>query len=248
MAVTNLQFQLTSFVGREEDLAVVPQLLATSRLITLTGVGGSGKTRLAIQVANSTREIYPDGVWMVDLAPVRDPALVPQVVAQTLGLRLISNEFVPETLERFLDLKRLLLVLDNCEHLREACAQLAGELLSHAPELRILATSREVLGLAGETLYPLFGMAWPELVPEIESDGHSRLDLQQLSEYDAVQLFMDRARAGSPNFRLTVENVQAVIEICRRLDGLPLALELVSARVNILTVQEIAERLRKWLK
>ncbi len=243
MVKTNLQYQLTNFIGREQDLTAVKQLLTSSRLVTLTGVGGCGKTRLAIQVANDLHETYSEGVWLVDLAPVREPELVPQFVAQTLGLGLLSDVPVPELLCRFLVSKRLLLVLDNCEHLRDACAQLAGTLLSRTPEVRILATSRAVLGAAGETLYPLSGMVWPDDASVSEAGRFPPLDLPQLSTYDAIHLFVDRARACALNFSLTAENAHAVVEICRRLDGLPLAIELVSARVNILTVHEIADRL-----
>jgi predicted ATPase/DNA-binding NarL/FixJ family response regulator len=243
MAFTNLPVQLTSFVGRERDLAEVKRLVSTARLVTLTGVGGCGKTRLAIQIANMVSEAFSDGVWLVDLAPLREPALVPQLVAQTLGLRPVPNQPLLEALLNFVRPKQLLLVLDNCEHPSEACAHLAQHLLSHAPELRILATSRAVLAIVGETIYPVPGLAWPALGAETGRDGPSRLDLQDLMGHDAVSLFVERARAISPNFTITSQNAWAIVEICRRLDGLPLALELTSARANVLTVQELAARL-----
>ena len=161
MGSTNIPVQLTSFIGREREIADVKRLLFSSHLVTLTGAGGSGKTRLAIQIANSVSENFADGVWLVDLAPLREPALVPQLVAQALGLRPAADQPLLETLLSFVRSKQLLLILDNCEHLSDACAQLAQELLSQAPELRILATSRVALGIAGETIYPVSGLAWP---------------------------------------------------------------------------------------
>lgn len=243
MASTNLPIQLTSFVGRERELAEVELLLSASRLVTLTGAGGSGKTRLAIQIANSVSETFADGLRLVDLAPLRDPALVPQLVVEVLGLRPAVDQPLLQTLLSFVRSKQLLLILDNCEHLSDACAQLAQGLLSQAPGLRILATSRVALASAGETIYPVSGLDWPVLGGEAVRDEQSRLDLQALMGYDAVRLFVERARAISPNFNLNSENARSTVEICRRLDGLPLALELASARVNVLTVQEITARL-----
>jgi non-specific serine/threonine protein kinase len=232
-----LQVQLTSFVGREDDLAALDRLVSTYRLVTLTGVGGCGKTRLSIELANSVRGRFADGVWLVDLAPLRDPALVTQLVAQVLGLPLASDAPLLESLLYFLQAKETLLILDNCEHLSDACAQLVTSLLPNAPGLRILATSREALGIRGEGIYPLSGLAWPAEPPAAAVDG------QALMGFDAVRLFVIRAQASAPSFQLTPENAAAVVEICRRLDGLPLGLELASARVNVLTVQEIAARL-----
>ncbi len=243
MGSTNYRIQLTSFVGREREIADVKRLLFSGHLVTLTGAGGSGKTRLAIQTANTVSKSFADGVWLVDLAPLRDPALVPQFVALTLGLRPTADQPLLETLQHFVPSKRLLLILDNCEHLRAACAQLAQGLLSHAPELRILATSRVGLAIAGETIYPVSGLDSPVIAGGAGRDGSSRLDLQELMGYDAVRLFVERARAVSPNFNLTAENAKSTVEICRRLDGLPLALELASARLNVLAVQEITARL-----
>ena len=237
MGFTNFTVQLTSFVGREQEITDVKSLLLSSHLITLTGAGGSGKTRLAIQIANTVSETYADGVWLVDLAPLHEPALVPQHVTLALGLRPVVDQPPLERLLSFVRSKKLLLILDNCEHLSEACAQLAQDLLSQAPELRILATSREPLAIAGEMIFPVSGLAWPAGNAELEYNP------QDLMQYDALRLFVERARAVSPNFRLTPENAWSTVEICRRLDGLPLALELASARVNVLAVQEIADRL-----
>jgi predicted ATPase/DNA-binding CsgD family transcriptional regulator len=243
MGLTNFPVQLTSFIGREREIADVKRLLFSSHLVTLTGAGGSGKTRLAIQIADSMSETFADGVWLVDLAPLREPTLVPQLAAQALGLRPVADQPLLESLLRFVQSKQMLIILDNCEHLSEACAQLAQELLSQAPALRILATSREALGIAGEVIYLVSGLEWPVFGGEATRDEQSRLDLQELMGYDAVRLFVERARANSPNFSLTFENAWSTVETCRRLDGLPLALELASARINVLTVQEIVTRL-----
>lgn len=240
----NLPLQLTSFIGRERDLAEVKRLVSTSRLVTLTGAGGCGKTRLAIQSAQMVSHTFADGVWWVDLAPLHEPGLVPQLVAQTLGLRQPPDQPLLESLLNLVRPKQMLLILDNCEHLLAACAQLAQQMLSQASELRILATSREVLAMAGEMVYPVSGLAWPPFGEETVRDGSSSFDPQEdFMPYDAVRLFVERAAAISPNFTLTPDNAWAIVEICRRLDGIPLALELASARVNVLTVQQIATRL-----
>jgi non-specific serine/threonine protein kinase len=243
MASTNLPVQLTSFIGRQRDLAVVERLLSTARLVTFTGAGGCGKTRLAIQLAGTVSDTFGDGAWLVDLAPLREAGLVPQLVAQALGLRPVPDQPLLEALLSFVRPKQLLLILDNCEHLSDACTQLARQLLSQAPELCILATSREPLAILGETIYKVSGLAWPSFGGEAAHDRQSSRDPKDLLQYDAVRLFVERARAISPNFTLTSENGLAVVEICRRLDGLPLAIELASARANVLTVQEIALRL-----
>jgi predicted ATPase/DNA-binding CsgD family transcriptional regulator len=239
----NLPLQLSSFIGRERDLAEVNRLVATSRLVTLTGAGGCGKTRLAIQSAKAVSHTFVDGVWLVDLAPLHEPVLVPQLVAQTLGLRQSPDQPLIESLLNFVQPKRMLLILDNCEHLLATCAQLAQQLLSKAPALQILATSREVLAIAGEKVYPVSGLAWPPFSRETVRDGQPNFDPQDFMPYDAIRLFVERAAAISPHFTLTSDNALAIVEICRRLDGIPLALELASARVNVLTVHQIADRL-----
>ncbi|MFZ0546988.1 MAG: LuxR C-terminal-related transcriptional regulator [Candidatus Promineifilaceae bacterium] len=237
MASTNLPIQFTSFIGREGDLAAIERSITDARLVTLTGPGGCGKTRLAIEVANSVQEGFEDGVWWVELSLLHDPALVPQEVVHSFDLRPVIDLPVMELLQNHIRPKHLLLVLDNCEHLNDACAQLAQQLLVEAPNLRILATSREPLAIIGETIYPVSGLAWPsEHDKSIEGP-------QALVQYDAVRLFVERARSILPSFTLTAENAPSVVDICRQLDGLPLALELASARVNVLTVQEIASRL-----
>ena len=237
MTFTNLPIQFTRFIGREADLAEVESLLAASRLVTLTGPGGCGKTRLAMQTANQVSGMYRDGIWWVDLATLRDPTLLPQLIVRTFGLRPVTDQPMMELLVSFVRSRQMLLVLDNCEHLGDVCVQLVRRLLTEASGIQILATSREALSLSGENIYPVAGLAWP-------SKGTRQLDdIQNLVEYDAVSLFVERVRAILPGFTLTAENAHSVIEICQHLDGLPLALELASARANVLTVQEIAARL-----
>ncbi|MGW8249367.1 MAG: LuxR C-terminal-related transcriptional regulator [Anaerolineales bacterium] len=243
----NIPVQLTSFIGREEELAEVVRLLSDSRLVTVTGPGGCGKTRLAVQVSNKIYGLYQDGVWWVDLASLLDPALVTQIIVHTFGLRPAPDQPLMETLLSFVSSKKMLIVLDNCEHLHSASAQVSRRLLTEAPDLSILATSREAMGIEGESLYPLAGLALPISNKEIWQADRSHLDLQTIMDYDAVKLFVERARSISPSFKLTVDNAPAVIEVCRRLDGLPLALELASARANVLTIQDIAARLNDRL-
>ncbi len=239
MTHTNIPVQLTSFIGREREISDVRRLLYNSRLVTLTGAGGSGKTRLAIQVSKIMGESFADGIWLVDLAPLCEPELVVQLVGQTLGLQPMVDQSQLDTLLGLVRSKQLLLILDNCEHLIGACAQLAWKLLAQSSELRILATSLVALGVTGEAIYPISGLDWPVANSEVVRDS----DPQKLMEFDAVQLFVERARSISPNFNLNHKNALSIVEICRRLDGLPLALELASTRVHVLTVQEIATRL-----
>jgi len=243
MTAAQLPVQLTKFIGRERELAEVAQLLSTTRLITLTGMGGCGKTRLAIQVANSIHERFSDGVWFTGLASLYDPGLVTQFIADALGLHLVANQPLLESLKSFLKTKQVLLVLDNCEHLISPCAELVQQLLSHAPELRVLATSRAPLGIAGESIYPVAGLDWPFSSKDGLQEGQEDLNLQDFMDYSAIHLFVERAHTLSPHFRLTSKNAKTIAEICQRLDGLPLALELASARTNVLTIQEIATHL-----
>lgn len=237
MAITNLPVQLTSFIGREHDLAEVQKLISTSRLVTLTGAGGCGKTRLGIQVGNNIGDTFADGVWLIDFVPLHEPGLVPQHVAQMLGLRSAPDQPLDELLLNFVHPKQMLLILDNCEHLIVACSQLAQQLLIAARGLNILATSRQSFAVPGEMIYQVQGLGWPS------NDVATSSDAQDLLKYDAVHLFVERARSLSPHFKITPENASAIVEICQRVDGIPLALELASARVNVLTSQQIAARL-----
>jgi predicted ATPase len=237
LARHNLPAAITSFVGRDVETAEVRRLLAGHRLLTLTGVGGSGKTRLALEVAATLPEEYPNGVWLVELAALADPGLVASAVAAVLRVQQQPDEALVETLTRVLRRKMVLLVLDNCEHLLDACAGLAETLLRACPALRILATSRESLGITGEVSYRVPSLSLPS------PDEAGALDLGQLSRFDAVVLFVDRASLARPGFGLTVENAPVVARICARLDGLPLAIELATARLRVFSLQQVAERL-----
>jgi len=243
MASSNLPLQLTSFIGRKQEMTAVEQILSTSRLVTLTGLGGCGKTRLAIQLANRVSEGYKDGVCFAGLASLNDPGLIPQLIVESLNLRLMENQPLLEGLKRFLRPRQLLLVLDNCEHLRATCVEFAQQLLSAAPEITILATSREALGISGEMIYPLSGLALPAAARSAGGGPPEQPDPRELMAYDAVHLFVERAGAFSPHFKLTRDNALTITEICSNLDGLPLALELASARTNVLTIQEITSHL-----
>jgi predicted ATPase len=240
----NLPAQLTSFIGREKEVAEVRRLLATTRLLTLTGSGGTGKTRLSLRVAEefcgdaSSEPHYSDGVWFVELAPVTDPALVPQTVATVLGLRDETGQALTERLAGFLRDKQVLLILDNCEHLLEGCARLSDTLLRAAPNVKIIASSREALGIAGETTYHVPSLATPGGQPsEIKTQP------SDLLQYAAVRLFVERAAAAKPGFTLNDSNAPVVAQVCARLDGIPLAIELAAARVRALPVEQIAARL-----
>jgi non-specific serine/threonine protein kinase len=231
----NLPIALSSFVGRTRELAEVRRLLATTRLLTLTGAGGCGKTRLALAVATVVVPEYPDGVWLVELATLTDRTRVVQAVAAAFGVREELQRPLRATLVDALRARTLLLLLDNCEHLLDSCAQLATTLLSACPRLGILATSREALGVAGET-------SW--LVPSLSlPDPQHVLTRMELAEAEAVELFVERAAAALPTFRLTPENASDVIQVCRRLDGIPLAIELAAARVKVLSMAQLAARL-----
>ncbi|HEY3062718.1 MAG TPA: LuxR C-terminal-related transcriptional regulator [Chloroflexota bacterium] len=234
----NLPAHLPRLIGREQELeAICRALLAADRgLLTTTGTGGSGKTRLALEVAATLRKQFADGVWYVELASIVDPALVPMAVATALGLREAPGRPVIETVRRSLRERSLLLVLDNCEHLIDACARLVDDLLSGCPGLRVLATSREPLRMAGELVWRLAGLAAPDL-------DSPPTDPADLGRFAAVRLFAERARAAQPDFALGPRNARAVGEICTRLGGLPLALELAAARVRVLAPEEIATNL-----
>lgn len=221
--------ELTKFVGRVDATTEVKRALDSSRLVTLTGVGGTGKTRLAVHVARAVRREFGDGVWLVELAALRDAALVGETVTSALGLTDVSNRDPETVLADYVADKRLLLILDNCEHLVDACARLVATLLPNAPELRVLATSREPLGIVGERVLPVGPLSLPpeERAPR---SGH---------RYEALMLFEQRAAEVVPGFALTGRNTAAVARLCRRLEGLPLAIELAAVWVRILSVDQI---------
>jgi predicted ATPase/class 3 adenylate cyclase/Tfp pilus assembly protein PilF len=231
----NLPRQLTSFVGRTKEIAEVKRLLGVTALLTLVGSGGCGKTRLALQAGADLLQEYADGVWLVELAPLSDPMLVPQAVATALGVKEEAERALLQTLIEYLRPRRLLLLLDNSEHLLAACASLAEALLRACPQLRMLATSREGLGIAGETTYRV-----PSLSSPHPNDAASP---ESLSQYEAVRLFIDRATAVQPGFSVTNRNAPALAQLCYRLDGIPLAIELAAARVRAIPVEQIASRL-----
>jgi predicted ATPase/DNA-binding CsgD family transcriptional regulator len=231
----NLPQELSSFVGREKELAEIQRLLGYNRLLTLTGSGGCGKTRLAVVVANELLQGFEDGAWMVELAPLSDPSLVPQAVGSVLGVREQPGRPLTEYLSGYLRHKNMLLVLDNCEHLIGPCAELAEALLRSCPGLRVLATSREALAIPGEVAWPVPPLSLPDLrrLPDSES----------LLHHESARLFVERTIAVRPTFALTEQNATAVARVCYRLDGIPLAIELAAARTKVLSVEEISERL-----
>jgi len=231
----NLPQQLSSFVGRERELAEVTQLFSQARLVTLFGPGGIGKTRLSLQVGADALETFSDGVWFVELAAVADPLLVPQAMASVLGVKEEAGHPVSEALIKYVKDRRALVILDNCEHLLQSCADLVKQLLQAGPYLKILASSRENLRVPGETSYP---------VPPLAVPGPGETDSVTMgAQFAAVRLFAERSASARPSFALTAQNARAVADICRRLDGIPLAIELAAARVRTLSVETIGTRL-----
>jgi non-specific serine/threonine protein kinase len=231
----NLPSQLTSFVGREKEIAEAQQLLSHTRLMTLTGPGGAGKTRLSLRLAREVLNSFDDGAWIVQLAMLFDPELVPNKVVSTLGAREQPGGDLVDTLTDYLRPKKILLILDNCEHLIEACAQLANSLLQACPQLKIVASSRESLNVMGETSYRVPSLTMP--------NSNGQLTAEEVVQFEAVQLFLERARTIQPGFSLDDANAAAVLQICRRLDGIPLAIELAATRVRLLSPEQIAARL-----
>jgi predicted ATPase/class 3 adenylate cyclase len=231
----NLPLQPTTFIGRDRELAELKRLFATTRLLTLTGSGGCGKTRLALQLAADSLERFLDGAWLVELAPLSDPGLVPRTAATVLGLDEEPGKAITATLVEHLKDKRLLLLLDNCEHLLDACALLVDSLVRRCPHLTILASSREALGITGEQTYRVPSLSLPE-----PNDTHTPASI---APFEALQLFVDRSVNVRGDFRVTHENAATLVSICHRLDGIPLAIELAAARVRSLSVEEINRRL-----
>src|SRR4051794_27730741 len=231
----NLPAELSSFVGRRRQLQEVKAALAASRLVTLVGAGGVGKTRLAVRAAADLQRGVADGAWLVELGGLTAPELVPKAVLTSVGLGDESGRWPVSHLIDHLATKRLLLVLDNCEHLLDACAVLADSLLREAPQLRILATSRQPLGIAAERVVPIDPLALPD------PDGPRSADRAARSE--AVALLIDRAGAAGADLKLTEANSADVVELARRLDGIPLAIELAAVRLRTLGLHQLVERL-----
>jgi predicted ATPase/class 3 adenylate cyclase len=231
----NLPQQVTSFIGRGRELADVKGLLGKTRLLTLVGAGGIGKTRLSLQAAADAMDDFPDGVWFVELAPLTDAQRVPQAVASVLGVKEEAGRPVIEALLKHLQNRQLLLVLDNCEHLVQACAELVSQVVQAAPKLKVLASSREHLRTAGEQIYAVPALSLPE--------ADRALTAESLMQFEAARLFIERAVAAQPAFEASDRNAAAITDICLRLDGIPLALELAAARVRALPVDALAARL-----
>src|SRR5262252_9175146 len=232
---TNLPQEQNSFVGRELELGKLRELLGATRALTLCGTGGIGKTRLALQVLAAVADQFPDGAWFVELGDLQQPDLVVSRVAAAVGVGEEPGRPLLDTLADALRSRRLLLALDNCEHLIDSCARLCHRLLASAPGLRVLATSREPLRVAAETVWQVPPLTLPRAgAAEAPED---------LGRYEAIRLFCDRAAASQPGFALTPANLPAVAALCRSLDGVPLAIELAAAWVRVLSVEQILARL-----
>ena len=233
----NLPIHLTAFIGREKESDEISKLISRNRLVTLTGAGGIGKTRLALQTGQSLLSQYPDGVWYVPLESLTDEDLVPQTVASQLAIPEVPEQAIVETLVHELQGKNLLLILDNCEHVLDACAQLAERLLKTCPGLYLLATSREALRLEGEAFYQLGPLAIPD-------PGVTR-PIEELAQYGSIRLFTERAKLVASGFALTDANMGTVVKTCDRLDGIPLAIELAAAHMDIFTLEELLRQLNR---
>jgi predicted ATPase/class 3 adenylate cyclase/uncharacterized protein HemY len=231
----NLPVQLTSFIGRKNEIKNIKSLLRQTHLLTLTGSGGAGKTRLALQVAKDLIDDFANGVWFVELAALSEPALLPQAILKVFGLKEELRRSLEDTLCDYLRSKEILIILDNCEHLVKTCAELSENLLSNCPKLKIIATSREALRCEGEQTYGVLSLEVPD--PEEKNPP------EKLSQYESVKLFIDRAMSVDENFRVTKENARSLAQICFQLDGIPLAIELAAARIKILSVEKIYDRL-----
>lgn len=232
---SNLPAPLSSFIGREKEIVDVKQAIRSYRLVTIIGTGGIGKTRLSLRVVADLLDQYPAGVWFVELAPILDPDRVPQAIFSIFKLAEQKGKTTLESLATFLHDKQALIVLDNCEHLIESCSSVINVLLTAAPALRILASSREALGVTGELTYRLPSLSLPDVksIPALES----------LSNYEAIRLFVERASLVSSQFKITPANARAIVQICQCLDGIPLAIELAAARIRMMTPEQIADRL-----
>ena len=231
----NIPIPLTSFIGRETELKEVADLLSKSRLVTLTGSGGVGKTRLAIQVVADVLDLFPAGIWFLDLSSLIDPTLIPNTIVSLLGLHEATEISLTQLLVNYFRPRRALVIFDNCEHLIEACASLANILLSSCEELSILATSREGLRISGEVSYRVPSLVTPNM------EGQSTVE--ELMNTESVKLFIERARIAEPSIKIRSNHAILAAQICKRLDGIPLAIELAATRVNVLTLEQIIRRL-----
>jgi len=236
----NLPIQRTRFVGREHTVAEVKELVNRDRLVTLVGSGGVGKTRIAMQVGADLLDHYPDGVWFVDFAPITDPELVSSVIAQVLGMSQQEGKRVDESIPPWLKRKKLLLILDNCEHVLEPVATIAAAIIGTAPDVRIMNTSRQMLDVSGEEVFRVPSLDVPHTVADLTPAG--------VEQFGAVALFVDRARSIDKSFTVTDNTAPIVADICRRLDGIPLAIELAAARVKVLSISNLAQRLNERFK
>ena len=223
----NLPVQLTSFIGREDEVAEINDLMSKVPFFTLTGSGGSGKSRLAQEIGSSNLDAYPDGVWLLALAPLSDRGLIVEEASSVLGVG-------EEALYDYLEGKTTLLILDNCENMIEGCAEFASTLLQRGPDVRVLTTSQEALGIPGETVYRVPSLSVPE---------SPKSSIENINNCAAVRLFVERAATVQRGVALTNENAAAVVQITQRLDGIPLAIELAAARTNVLSAEQIAGRL-----
>lgn len=236
----NLPQQTTSFIGREKDLLEVNELLKKTRVLTLSGMGGSGKTRLSLQIAADILDQYSDGVWFIELAHITDASLVSHAVAAALSIREEPGHPVLQTLCTMLKTKKLLIILDNCEHLVEECARMVATLLQACPETTFFTSSREALGVPGEMIYRIPPLSLPDL--------QQRIVIETLTQYEAVRLFVERATFHKSDFAVTNENAASLAQLCVSLDGIPLAIELAAARVRAMSVEEINSRLNNLFR
>mgnify|MGYP002079012697 CR=1 FL=1 len=231
----NLPTQLTSFIGREDEMKLTKELLMDNRLLTISGTGGAGKTRLSLQTGADLIDDFANGVWFLELAAISDPDYLPIAMMNIFGLKEEMNIEPEKTLTDYLKNKEILIILDNCEHLIEACAEISVKLLSSCPELKIIATSREVLNIPGEQIF--------KIPPLSQPDPKKKDTPDQLTQYESVRLFIERAMAVNPKFRVNNKNAPAIAGICSNLDGIPLAIELAAARIRVLSPEKIFERL-----
>jgi predicted ATPase len=227
---------LASLIGREKELTEITNLIAKNRLVTLMGIGGIGKTSLSLQIGHNLLKEYPEGIWFIGLDSLSSPNLVPQSAASVFDIRETAERPVIDILTNTLREKTALFILDNCEHLLDACAQLTTTLLQRCPNIKVLATSREVLHVTGEVTYQTLSLSIPK---------QDETSLEKLTQYESVRLFYERATLALSSFALASDNAKTVIAICRKVDGIPLAIELAAARVNFLQVEEILKQLSK---